>query len=66
MLTHPFQIAKHASASRGRLKAAALNAVLLDYGIKADLRADPSVIASRVAQLLERKNFTYREVTAEV
>ncbi|KAG8971130.1 hypothetical protein FRC05_011499 [Tulasnella sp. 425] len=58
-------IAKHASASRGRLKVAALNAVLLDYGIKADLRADPSVIASRVARLLERKNFTYREVTAE-
>ncbi|KIO16571.1 hypothetical protein M407DRAFT_12751 [Tulasnella calospora MUT 4182] len=57
-------IAKHASAIRGRLKTAALNALILDYGIKGDGR-DTTAIASRVADLLNRKNFTYREVTAQ-
>lgn len=59
------QIAKHGSASRGRLKTAALNAVLTEYGIR-EGRADPTTIASRVAHLLDRKNFTFREITAEV
>lgn len=61
-----FQIAKHASASRGHLKAAALNVVICDYGIKGDGRADAAAIAGRVAHLLDRKNFTYREVSAQV
>lgn len=59
------QIAKHGPTARGRLKTAALNAIVNDYGIK-DGRAEPAVVAIRVGKLLDRKNFTFRECTEEV
>lgn len=57
-------IAKHGPTARGRLKTAALNAIVNDYGIK-DGRAEPAVVAIRVGKLLDRKNFTFRECTEE-